>query len=60
MKTRENSRNSNIEKKKNIENEYFERKKRKNSFKIELINTFGDQKKSPRIPFIKPSEVDDF
>jgi hypothetical protein len=35
-------------------------RKEKIPFKIELINTFGDQKKSPRIPFIKPSEVDDF
>jgi hypothetical protein len=44
MKSRGNSRASHNDKKKNIEEEYFERKKRKNSFKIELINTFGDNK----------------
>jgi hypothetical protein len=42
MKSRDTSQKD--KKKNQIENEYFERKKRKNSFKIELINTFGDNK----------------
>jgi hypothetical protein len=57
MKSRDTSQKD--KKKNQIENEYFERKKRKNSFKIELINTFGDNK-SPWIPYHKANEMDDF
>ena len=38
-----------------IESEYMETKKRKNSFKMELANTFNDSKNSPGLNPLKSS-----